>query len=358
MPVGAIGAGFNDTPQISNAKEAAGALEAMLFKELMKSMTESVGKAGLFGEGFQANMYQDMYASVLAEQGGGHLGISSMLEQALGVSERAKATSTMSNIGSVASALGSYRAVAEKSDVPPANVGLYKTAMSFLDNVSSARWGKEGILTTADLAADIATNSGNGIAAFNVQDANGYEGFPKCNLFAFEMLRRAGYTVPVTGRSHGWGYMGADTTTNLAAKGDVNDWATVRTDNTRDQLDGLAYSGVPLLLTSSGAGDRVGHMAVADRIHTVKRDDSGNIVALEYSGWEATTKGASYGRRMWRVEGVPGNGRGGLSSIEILEPKRSDSAAPYIAVGNRHPGASVTDKPESSQGSDVTTDIR
>lgn len=349
MPVGAIGAGFNNTPNISDAKEAAGALEAMLFKQLMKNMTESVGEGGLFGESFQSNMYQDMYASALSEQVGGHLGISSMIEKALGVSERQEGA--LPQIGGAAGALGAYRAVAQKTGAPPANMDLYKTAMSFVDDTSATRWGKDGALTRDDLGADISTYEKDGVAAFNVEDANGYEGFPKCNLFAFEMLRRAGYTVPVIGRSHGWGYMGADAATNMASKGQSAEWATVRTGDSQAQLDGAAYGGAPLLLSASGAGDRVGHMAVADRIHSVKRDENGDVVALEYSGWEATTNGASYGRRMWRTEGIEGNGRGGLGQIEILEPKKNDGSirngidGAYVPVGNHRPGASIFDKP-------------
>ncbi|MBN2714795.1 MAG: rod-binding protein [Deltaproteobacteria bacterium] len=366
MPVGAIGAGFNNTPQITNIKEAAGAMESMLFKELMKSMTESVGKSELFGSSFQSEMYQDMYASVLAEQAGGHLGIADMLQQALG------GVSGSNNAGDVASpglrgigaagAMETYRAVAQKTGAPPSNAALYQTAMSFVDDVSASRWSKDGALTPMDLGADIATREADGIAAFNVNDANGYEGFPKCNLFAFEMLRRGGYTVPITARSHGWGFMGADTTTQMAEKGKVGSWASVITDMSKDQMDGKAYAGVPLLLAGSGAGDKVGHMAVADRIHRVQRNGDGDIVALEYSGWEATGNGASYGRRMWRVEGVAGNGRGGLARIEVLEPKKASAAEQgYVTVGSHRPGASITDKPDSSrgfsQGFNVSTDI-
>ncbi|MBN2528427.1 MAG: rod-binding protein [Deltaproteobacteria bacterium] len=362
MPVGAIGAGFANNPNINNIQDAANALEAMLFRELMKSMTESVGKSGLFGSGFQSEMYQDMYASVMAEQAGGHLGISDMLQKALGGNTPTgeageNELNGLRGIGA-AGALGAYRAVAKKTGTPPSNIELYKTALSFVDDAAASRWSKDGVLSTSDLGASIATRETDGIAAFNVNDANGYEGFPKCNLFAFEMLRRAGYTVPVTGRSHGWGYMGADTVTGLATSGQTENWATVVTDLSRDQLDGKAFSGAPLLLSGSGAGDRVGHMAVADRIHHVQRNDDGAIVALEYSGWEATGNGASYGRRMWRVDGVPGNGRGGLERIEVLEPQKSmGTAEAYVTVGSHRPGASITDKPVSSQGLSGITDL-
>jgi Rod binding domain-containing protein len=364
MPVGAIGAGFNNSPNINNLTDAANALESMLFRELMKSMTESVGKSGLFGEGFQSEMYQDMYSSMMAEQAGGHLGISDMFLKALGGdpdadAHRSNASSAggLHNLGA-AGALHAYRAVAEKTGAPPANVELHRVAMSFVNDDAAARWAKDGTLTNSDLAADISTAEANGVASFNVNDANGYEGFPKCNLFAFEMLRRSGYTVPVTGRSHGWGYMGADAVTGLAQKGQVGEWATVNTGLSREQLDGMAYQGTPLLLTGSGAGDRVGHMAVADRIHSVQRNERGDIVALEYSGWEATGHGASYGRRMWRLEGVQGNGRGGLERIEVLAPRKSSGADDaYVTVGNHHPGASITDKPGSSQGFRDVTDF-
>jgi hypothetical protein len=84
-------------------------------------------------------------------------------------------------------------------------------------------------------------------------------------------------------------------------------------------------------------------MAVVDRIHSVKRTENGHIAAIEYSGWEAGGKRASYGRRVWRLEGVSGSGRGGLDRIEVLEPKAASDAGAYHQVGGGLPGASMHD---------------
>jgi hypothetical protein len=178
---------------------------------------------------------------------------------------------------------------------------------------------------------------------FNVLDANGYEGYPKCNLFSLELLRRAGYAVPVQARESGWGYPGADTVTHAAASQKSRDWAISRTKASAEELSGIADRGTPILLSGSGQGEVMGHMAVAERIHSVKRNEAGDIVSVEYSGWEAGGSKASYGRRTWRTTGEPGPGRGGLSHIELLEARPAQEAKTYHPVDGATPGRSFHD---------------
>ena len=176
-----------------------------------------------------------------------------------------------------------------------------------------------------------------------MEDAGGYKGYPKCNLFAFELVRRAGYTVPVRARAHGWSYPGADAVARMAKEGETGGWGIVRTADDAAQLDATALSGVPLVLASAADGGAVGHMAVADRIHDIKRDAEGNITSLEYSGWDAASRGSRYARRIWRVAGVSGEGRGGLSDIQILQPTvAGGEGAQFVPLGGR-PGASIQD---------------
>jgi hypothetical protein len=84
-------------------------------------------------------------------------------------------------------------------------------------------------------------------------------------------------------------------------------------------------------------------MAVADRIHNIARDDDGNIAVIEYSGWEAGSKRAGYGHRVWRRAGIEGGGRGGLDHIEILEPTPADKTGAYHPVDDARPGSSIRD---------------
>ena len=175
------------------------------------------------------------------------------------------------------------------------------------------------------------------------------------------MLRRAGFSVPIRARARGWGYIGADSTTRMVARGEVDQWSRVRSSSPAETLDAEARLGRPFLLTSSAEGERAGHMAVADRIHRIERDEQGQIAVLEYSGWEAGSKRASYGRRVWRLASIPGQGRGGLDRIEILEPKAQTGNQVYFPVDGNRPGASHYDRPSEStdvtQGSDLSSDI-
>ena len=343
MP-GAIGPITSDTPVstvIRTPVEAAKAFETLMLKQLMKSMTKTIGSSGLFGSGFEGGMYSDMFSDAIAESAAGGSGLSDMIMQALDVDERASAA--LQSIGrSAGRGISAYRAMVTGKAEQPENAHLASVVNDWMDPYTAHRWGKAGTLSSAELGAELVTEGKGGDARFNVNDAEGYRDYPKCNLFAFEMLRRSGYAVPVRARARGWGFPGAESTTRRAARGDTEGWATRRTDESVESLDAAARGGVPLLLTSSAPDERAGHMAVADRIHRIERNTSGDISVVEYSGWEAGSKRAGYGRRVWRLEGIQGSGRGGLDHIEILEPSPAHSQV-YHPVDEATPGASVRD---------------
>ncbi len=347
------------TPQIRNPADAAKAFETLMLQQLMGSMSKTVGNSGLFNNGFEGKLYGEMFVSAIAEKAaGGNLGLTEMIQEALGVDERL--VGELKSFTSAIRGISAYRAAVSGAAEPPANGFLAQVAEGWLDRGQPSKWGKEGALTEHDLAADLVTNGVGGPAVFNVRDASGYEGHPKCNLFAFEMLRRAGYSVPVRPRSHGWGYPGADTVAKWSEKGDTGAWAQVRTSASAEALDALARSGTPLLLSSSAPESRAGHMAVADRIHSIQRDQDGRIAVLEYSGWDAGSKKAGYGRKVWRLASIPGQGRGGLDRIEVLEPAQAAQAGSLHRIGSERPGASVHDLPRETtmpaQGSARGTD--
>lgn len=314
MPVSiaSLGTPSPAAPRIETPDDAAEAFEAMLLKKMMKPLAESIGKAGLFGGGFESDFYGDMFVSAIAENAAGAgLGLSEMIRDSLGIGDR-QGSSPLESVANTLRGLDAYRAHTTGKAEAPGNGFLAGIASKWLGSGAAQRWSKDGVLTYDDLGADIVSEGKGGPAVFNVQDASGYEGHPKCNLFAFEMLRRAGYAVPVRAREHGWGYPGADAVARWSEAGSVDNWATVRTQQSKEQLDTLAKAGVPLMIASSAEGDRAGHMAVVDRIHNIERNEEGKILSVEYSGWEAGTKKASYGRRVWRHESVSGGGRGGL----------------------------------------------
>jgi hypothetical protein len=351
FPVTPAGGDPTGARQIRTTGDAAAAFEALLLKQLLGAMSKTAGEGGMFGGGFEGQMYGDMFSTAVAEQAAGSgLGLSAMIREALGVDERGpSATAVMANR---ALGLGRYRAEVSGEAAPPANPYLARVAGDWLSGDASARWGVDGVLQPQDLPTDIATQSADGgTAVFNVKDAQGYAGSYKCNLFAFEMVRRTGYTVPLRAREHGWGYPGADVVARMAAgEHGVADWAEVRSSASAPELDARARSGQPYVLASSAPGDAMGHMVVADRIHSIERDGDGRIAVLEFSGWQAGGSGASYGRHVWRRMGVPGEGRGGLDDIEILEPHWAGGAEPYRALDRSRPGASVLDKPAPLPG--------
>ncbi|MCP4679836.1 MAG: hypothetical protein GY854_30960 [Deltaproteobacteria bacterium] len=341
-PVAPLSAGLGATPEIRTPVQAAKAFETMMLQQLLRSMSKTVGKSEFLGGGFEGNLYGEMFVSAIAEKAAGKgLGLGDMIQRALGVDERI--SGKISSLGNTLRGMGAYRAAVSGATEPPANHALANVADMWLSQEAPARWGREGALTSQDLAADLITEGVGGAAAFNVRDASGYQGHPKCNLFAFEMLRRAGYSVPVRPRSRGWGYPGADAVARWSENGDIEGWARVRSGATAADLDAVARGGQPLLLASSAPENRAGHMAVADRIHEVKRNAEGKIVTIEYSGWEAGSKRASYGRRVWRLASVRGTGRGGLDRIEVLEPHLASVGNSYHFIGKGRPGASVLD---------------
>ncbi|MDD5308891.1 MAG: rod-binding protein [Deltaproteobacteria bacterium] len=345
-----VGGDLGSSRPIRNKADAAAAFEALLLKQLLGAMSKTVGQGGLLGGGLEGQMYGDMFTSAIAEQASGSgLGLSEMIREALGVQDRGR--SPAAQPVNRLRGLGHYRAATTGTDDPPSNPYLARVASEWLAGGASERWGKAGALTDGDLSADVRTRAADGgVAAFNVKDAKGYEGDYKCNLFALEMVRRAGYMVPLRAREHGWGYPGADTVAKLASEAKVGDWANVRSQASAAELDAGALSGQPYVLASSASGDAMGHMAVADRIHAIARDASGRIASIEYSGWEAGGSRAAYGRHVWRVYGVPGEGRGGLDEIAVIEPFRAGGREPYRAVDDSLPGASILDGQAASAG--------
>jgi hypothetical protein len=212
----------------------------------------------------------------------------------------------------------------------------------------ATQWGRAGRLTEADLASDFATEGPDGVAAFNVRDAAGFEDNYKCNLFAFEMARRAGFEVPLVGRTRGWGYMGPDGVTADANAGLLRgEWGEVVTGETAESLDSAIVRGDrAFMLTGSSVDGRSGHMGVVERVHEVDYDEQGRVQRVVFDGWEGRSRGAMHlTRRTWNRYGNPGgeDARGGFDSIHIIALRRPQNGARPERPIHENANASVHD---------------
>jgi hypothetical protein len=212
-----------------------------------------------------------------------------------------------------------------------------------------AQWAKDAALTSQELSSNLATEAPGGVARFNVRDANGYEGYNKCNLFAFELARRAGYAVPVVARLHGWGFPNSNTVTADAAddRSLRGDWGRVVTGASAADLDrAIVGEGRGFMLSGSASEGRSGHMAIIERVHAVEYGNDGELRSVDFDGWEARPDGADHlVRRRWNRygQGSDRGARNGLQDIEIIELRRPGSGSVAEQTLSRPHAASVND---------------
>lgn len=375
---------------------AAKQFEAVLIRQMLKVMRESAPKGGLLGEsgsGSGGDMYLQMMDEAMADQmaEGQGIGLRETLMRSMGASSEdvREASRTLSgraissphatseNNASVtqmqqavqrtasSSALDALRGGVARSTAsqiqpvagaPIAGAGgrVQSAAATMIQNGAADRWARDGALTPQDLASDLVTEAPGGRAAFNVRDANGFQGYYKCNLFAFELARRAGFQVPVVGREKGWGYPQPNRVTPDASDGRLaGGWGRVVTGEAAESLDAGARAGNrAFMLTGSGADGRHGHMGMVERIHQVDYAADGSVKRIVFDGWEGRQNGAEHlSRRVWNLQGNAGGGknqRNGFDAIEIIELVPSaPGSRPEVPV-SRHPGASARDLEENS----------
>ncbi|MEC7522272.1 MAG: rod-binding protein [Myxococcota bacterium] len=363
MTIGLPGAGVPGIPTQPDAateaerrqariQDAAGQFEGLLIQQLVSVMRSTVGgEGGMFGNGAGSQMYSHLFDQSFADSltAAGGMGMRQTIERSMmgPAAYRAMMDQRMAEQenGTALRPLTPFapRSVGEILEARPPTgsalggmTGRLQAAarqMLGADGVAS-QWGRAGRLTEADLASDFSTEGPDGLATFNVRDAAGFEGAYKCNLFAFELARRAGFEVPLIGRTRGWGYMGPDGVTADADAGRLRgDWGEVVTGETAESLDSAAVRGDrAFLLTGSSVGDRSGHMGIVERVHEVDYDDQGRITRVVFDGWEGRSRGAMHlTRRTWNRYGNPGgeDARGGFDSIHIIALRRPrDGARP------------------------------
>lgn len=333
------------------AREAAKQFEALLVRQLWQIMRKTAGDAMAGGSGPGSGMYGHMMdeamASHLTEAGG--LGLAPQLERAFGVRPQAEAPPAPVDFDAPRPerkplVLGP----ATGQRLPGATSRLQRTAQQMLTPTSAPRWGRDGRLTRTELASDFQTDAPGGIARFNVGDAAGFEGRYKCNLFAFEMVRRAGFQVPLMPRTRGWGYPHPDAVTADAIDGRLQrDWGRVATGESAEEIDAAIRQGErAFLLTGAGRDGHAGHMAVIERVHSISYDEQGRVEQIVFDGWEARVGGARHlERRTWNRYGHRGGHdvRGGLARIELIELLAPPDGQPQELPLSSRVGASVHD---------------
>lgn len=334
-----------------NAADVAEQFEGLLMQQLWSIMRKTAGGLG-GGSGPGAGMYAHMMDEAVAGQltRAGGLGLAAQLERSLGGPTTSRNPHSMGDSfpleprRSAPLVLGP----ATGQRVVGATSILQDTAESMLTPVSAPRWGRDGRLTRAELSSDYQTDGPGGIARFNVRDAAGFEGRYKCNLFAFEMVRRAGFQVPLMPRTRGWGYPHPDAVTVDAADGRLrHDWGRVATGANAGELDASITEGRrAFMLTGAGRDGHAGHMAVVERVHEIDYDEAGRIERVVFDGWEARVGGAQHlERRTWNRYGNPGGNlaRNGFSQIEVVELLAPQAGQAAELPMSRRVGASVHD---------------
>jgi len=321
------------------AKQFESVLVSQLLEVLWKTTPSlSEGKAGQYRQ-----MFQGAFADHLVEGGG--LGLASMIARGLGAKDAPAAGLPLrlpsalpesSGIGSASGAvprlpLGLRQPTLEPQAAtnPPAQAALadlQRAAAQMLEG-GGERWSKAGSLRPEDLASSLGTQAAGGEARFSVRDANGYQGYYKCNLFALELARRAGMNVPVVARETGWGFPSSNRITQDASDGSLDaGWAKVATGASPAAMqDALRAGEAAFLIVGSGRGERRGHMAVVERPSSIEYDAAGQVQRIVFDGWEAQPDGARHLRqRAWNRlghSGAPGD-RNGLTRIEIIQLTR------------------------------------
>ncbi len=311
------------------AQKAAKEFETLFVQQMMKVMRTSMTR-GMSESAMGGSQYMQMFDAALANSitETGALDLQRIFTA--GFDDEDAPVKTVHAMAPLRAG-AMYGVIAPSSSGPPLRgaTGAMQRAAAQLIGVGGAeRWGREGRLLPQDLASNYAARLQDGKAKFNVNDASGYQGYYKCNLFAFELARRAGFQVPVVGRKRGFGYpvssaVAQDAASNRQVRGN---WGRVVTGEGASSLDAGLLQGSRAFMLAASASDpkRAGHMAVVERVREVKHDNQGKIKQIVFDGWEARSKGARHlQQRTWNRSDTHGGHdvRGGFGNIEVIELK-------------------------------------
>lgn len=355
--VQAVGAQRPTTPadRIEDRRrtEAMRGFEQIFVRQLVAVLRESVPSTESGGGANYMQLFDDALAESISSGNG--IGLSRVLAPAFGV-PASSAPLDSPGIGTTRRATMPFGFAPRTLPSAPVGASALAKAARETIGVDGTQWSREGSLGPADLASTLAAPARDGNDAhFNVLDANGYAGFYKCNLFALEVARRAGYAVPVVGRIRGFGFPDPDRLVRDAEDGALaNRWGDVVTTATESTLRDLARrDDRALLVVGSGTEGRAGHVGVVANVRKIERDAHGDVVRFVYDGWEARPHGAEYiEARTWNRYGNPGgtNARNGFGRIEILALQRAaDPNQPELTLSEPAHG-SLRDLPQARPG--------
>jgi len=331
-------AGAKTPDKANEAKaDAARKFEGLLVQQLLQVMRQTAKSGGMGSSDGASGQYLSMFDEVIAERmaEGGGIGLAATLQNALGVEGAGGAQLVTTSLQQAALSGGSAGVSGGTgggigSPLPTlqgATARLAQAAYGIGARDGGKQWGKQGTLSPADLSSQLATPAADGTAHFNVLDAQGFTDEYKCNLFALEAARRAGFEVPVVARPRGWGFPTAETVTSDAQDGRMKgNWAEVVQPGQVKELSARLERGeLAVMLTGSGSEGRHGHMAVVERIHNVELDKDGSVKRIDFDGYEARADGAQHlVKRSWNRfghgEDVP-LARNGFESIKLLALK-------------------------------------
>lgn len=305
----------------SAAKQFEGVLMTQLLEVLWKTTPELQKGAG--------SMYQSMFQGEFAQHlvAGGGIGLADMISKALGAEPEPGERGALST-----------RHVQDKLTtlLPPSSprtasdgkhtgvmVDVARAAGGMVEQ-SGGHWAKSGTLTPEDYGTLGANELAGERARRTVENANGYRGYYKCNLFALEVARRAGLAVPEDARTGTLQLSSSNRLTQDASDGSLESgWAKVATGASPAVMqDALRAGEAAFLLVGSGRGDRHGHMAVIEQPHSIDYDEAGQIRSISFEGWEAQADGAKHlTQRTWNRFGEKGGpgARNNLERIEIIQ---------------------------------------
>ncbi len=318
-----------DDAEYLKKQEAAKKFEGVLMQQLLNVMRQTAKSGGMGASdgasGQYTSMFDEMIADKMAEGGG--IGLASAVMRAFGEDDRQPLASENEGAHTGLSLPQRASAPAVSPPLPGlqgATAKLAQAAYAISAPDGGKQWAREGTLTTRDLASKIETQSNKGAQHFAVDEAGGYTDAFKCNLFAFEAARRAGFAVPVINRDSGYGFPTSNSVTTDAQDGSVRgNWADVvspqRVPEMRQKLE---RGEVALMLSGAGTDGRHGHMAVVEKIHDVQYDEHGQVSRIEFDGYEARQDGAQHlTRRSWNLKGHGEDSklaRNGFGQIQML----------------------------------------
>jgi hypothetical protein len=219
-------------------------------------------------------------------------------------------------------------------------------AAGLLERSQAVNWSRDGTLTQSDLTIrlrTVVTDGRGGVAGeagFNLDVVHGFRGLPKCNLLAFEIAYRAGFVVPLIGRSVGWGFPSSEMIADDARDFDiVGDWARVRRRPVASEVNLDRDNGVGFMAVARASlYGRFGHVAIIDWVEDLALTSQGDIRVLSFMGWEANgTEGARYRRITFTTTDTNPSSRFDYVFLLELRAAEPGNEVAMIGSGPRNP---------------------